>query len=453
MRHVRLRQWWADLRSRFWLRPAAMTVASVALALAMVRLEGRIELPGLLGDWVYAGGVGGARDVLGVVASATIGVAGTTFSITVAALSLASNQMGPRLLRNFSRDAGNQYALGSFVATFAYAIVVLRAVHEGSDGDFVPQLAVSGALLLAGVCVGMLVWFLHHVTTSISVDHVVALVQHDLVRALRSLPGRDEGNRTPQGAAEDPGWPGAEPAPLRAHGSGYLRVLDEAALADWAVEQGARLDIAVRPGGFIFPGSVVGHVHPPSLAMAAETALADAMALGVSRNVEQDLEYSVRQMAEVGLRALSSGVNDPFTAMMVLDQLGAGLCEVAQRHLPDGRTGRDGTLRVRRPATDYHGLVDSMFHMLRQAASGQASVMIRLLEVLAAVATVEGDPHRRQVLREHIGLAYRAAVATAADRSAREALAERRRTALAALEQPGGVPQAAGRRAGVVLAG
>src|SRR3954452_15990191 len=122
MTAARLRQIWADLLASFCLRPAVMTVAAIIGSELLVRAEGAFTLPSWIENWVYAGGAAGARDVLGTVAAATIGIAGTTFSITVAALSLASSQMGPRLLRNFTRDPGNQYALGTLVATFAYAL-------------------------------------------------------------------------------------------------------------------------------------------------------------------------------------------------------------------------------------------------------------------------------------------------------------------------------------------
>ena len=184
MTTARLRQLWADLRASFWLRPAAMTLIAVTAAQLLVNAEGTGRLPDWIMNWVYAGGAAGARDVLGTVAAAAIGVAGTTFSITVAALSIASTQMGPRLLRNFTRDPGNQYALGALLSTFAYALVALRAVHTGDEQVYVPELAVSVALLLAFGCVGVLIWFLHHVASSINVDRVVALVSHDLTSAM-----------------------------------------------------------------------------------------------------------------------------------------------------------------------------------------------------------------------------------------------------------------------------
>ncbi|WP_439599138.1 DUF2254 domain-containing protein [Falsiroseomonas sp.] len=422
---ARLRQWWADLLASFWLRPAAMTLASVVLAEALVRLEGVVDMPAWLTGWVYAGGTAGARDVLGVVAAATIGVAGTTFSITVAALTLASNQMGPRLLRNFTRDAGNQYALGALVATFAYALVALRSVHEAEEGAFVPQIAVSVGLLLAFACIGVLIWFLHHVAASISVDRVVALVQQDLTAALEKAAGE------PPGAVQAVERP-RDAAPLRAPGSGYLRVLDEAALADWAAEQDAVLLLEVRAGGFVFPGSEVGCVTPAAKQREAQARLAEAMVLGDARSVEQDLEFAVRQLVEIGLRALSPGINDPFTAIAVLDRLGAALCGLAGRGLPSGQLHREGRLRLARPATDYDGLADAMFHMMRQGGAGQAAVMIRLLEVLEVVATVERDPRRRATLRRHADMAADSALHAATEDSVRQAIRERHAAAVAA---------------------
>ncbi|TCZ57310.1 DUF2254 domain-containing protein [Roseicella aquatilis] len=441
MTAARLRQFWADLSASFWLRPAVMTVVAVLLAEVLVRSEGAINLPSWIEGWVYAGGAAGARDVLGAIASATIGVAGTTFSITVAALSLASNQMGPRLLRNFTRDAGNQYALGALVATFAYALVALRSVHEAEEEAFVPQLAVSVGLLLAFCCVGVLIWFIHHVALSINVDRVVALVHADLASALAALPRRGEAARP----AHEPAVPDMSSAPLVAPEGGYLRVLDDAALADWAEEQDAELRLRVRPGDFVFPASTIGEVTPAGAQEQAQKALRRGMSLGDSRSVEQDLEFAVRQLVEIGLRALSPGINDPFTAIAVLDRLGATLCELAGRTLPDGRTLRDGRLRLERPATDYGGLVDAMFHMLRQAATAQPAVMIRLLEVLAEAAALESDPAHQGALRRHAALARDAALGGTEDAAACEAIAQRHALVLAA-PAAGGAEEATRRR-------
>ncbi len=410
-----------------------MTALAIMASEGLVRTEGAMSLPSWIEAWVYAGGAAGARDVLGAVASATIGVAGTTFSITVAALSLASNQMGPRLLRNFTRDPGNQYALGALLATFAYALVALRSVHEAEEGAFVPQLAVSVALLLAFACVGVLIWFLHHVALSINVDRVIALVHGDLSEALARLPGMD-GAALPGG--EDRVVPEGPRASLLTPGGGYLRVLDDAAIAEWAKQRNACVMLRVRPGDFVFPGSIIGEVVPAAAREEAQGALARALTLRDSRSVEQDLEFVVRQLVEIGLRALSPGVNDPFTAIAVLDRLGAALCELASRSLPSGTTVIDGRLRLSRGATDYAGLVDAMFHMLRQAGAGTPSVMIRLLEILAEAGAVERAMDRRRCLRRHADLARDAALPGTRDATALDAIGQRHGSVLRAMERP-----------------
>ena len=163
-------------------------------------------------------------------------------------------------------------------------------------------------------------------------------------------------------------------------------MLDDEALADWAEAHDAVLRLRLRPGGFVFPDSLVGQVAPARLRAEAQAVLARAMTIGDARSIEQDLEFAVRQLVEIGLRALSPGIYDPFTAIAVLDRLGAALCDIAGRALPSGRTVRGGRIRLRRARTDYEGLVDTMFHMVRQSGAGSPAVMIRLLEVLAEVA-------------------------------------------------------------------
>lgn len=446
---AKLRQLRIHLAASFWLRPTAMTLAAIALALFLIDIEVKpsAERQGWLAVWLYAGGVAGARDVLGTIAAATITVAGTTFSITVAAFTLASSQMGPRLLQNFRRDPGNQYALGAFLATFAYALTALRSVHEAEVGAFIPQTALLVAMLFAFACVGVLIWFLHHVASSISVDRVIAMVHEDLSAAIAAAPNADaETEATPDGEAQ----PAVAAAMLIAPTSGgYLSMIDDKAIADWAADKDAVIRLRIRPGDFLFPGSMIGSVWPAESRSAAQDAIKASWVIGETRSGEQDLEFIVRQLVEIGLRALSSGLNDPFTAVVVLDHLGAALCALSKRRLPDGRTIRHGRLRLERPATDYAGLLDVMLHALRQASVKQPVVALRLLQVLDEVAAVERDPGRRAELRRHADLARDAALAEGPDPSVREAVAETYGCLLITLDgaqPPGGETQTGSRR-------
>lgn len=406
------------LGDAFWLRPALLVLLGVTLGEGAVWAEQLDRARSVLPEsWLYAGGEAGARALLGAIATSTIGVAGTTFSITVAALSLASGQMGPRLLRNFVRDAGNQVALGVFLGTFAYALVVLRTVRSVEEGTFVPHLGVTGALVLALLCVGTLTWFVHHIASGINVETVIGTVHAELSDAVARLTLHQP----------DPGPTGAPlpGCPVLARQGGYLRALGEDELADWAAERGATLDLLVRPGDYVFPGTPVAKVSPPALTEEATKRVGDALSLGDRRAAAQDLEFAVRQLVEVAVRALSPGINDPFTAIAVLDRFGDVLCGMTDRYLPGQAVLRDGRAVLFRRAVDYDGLLDAMFHMVRQNGAGSAAVLLRLMEVLGAVLTVERIPDRRAALRRHTDLVLAAGRQSLGERAVVADLEER----------------------------
>lgn len=431
---ARLQAWIEDLGDQFWLRPALVVASCIGLALLATWYD-HLTAAAWTGSstaWGYSGGGSGARSLLSAVASSTIGVAGTIFSITIAALSLASGQMGPRLIRNFVRDARNQLALGIFLGTFAYALAVLRTVRTQDEGAFVPHVGVTGAMLLALLCVATLVWFVHHVATSINVETVVSAVHRDLVEAI------DAGTLD-----EAPLPPPPEPVqgePVAASGSGFLQAVDAEGLADWAAAQGVTLQMRVRPGAFVPQAAPVAVLS--GSAEDARTALDRTLTFGPRQAALQDLEYPVRQLNEIAVRALSPGINDPFTAASVLDRFGDALCRLAKRHLSRGAVARDGRIVLRLDVVDYDGLCDAMFHTIRQNAAASAYVLIRLLEVLARVAEVERCPDRRAALRRHAELALGAGRDGVSDPAGREDC-ERRFHAFGIAVEPTGASAAA----------
>ncbi len=375
-----------------------MVIAGILLAVGSVNLDRSGVVPQWLiaSPWLYNGGGTGARTLLGAVASSTIGVAGTVFSITIAALSLAAGQMGPRLLRNFTRDRGNQLTLGAFLGTFSFALMVLRSVRTENEGQFVPHLSLSISILLAFVCVATLVFFVGHMAGRINVDTVVDLVSDDVRQAIGRLM-TDE----PQPAAPAASY-WSDAAIITDTRRGYLQQLDDKGLADWAAAHGTSIRLLVRPGDFVFPGAAIA-VMTPAVA-GADRAIGSATAVGNQRVSSADLEFAVRQLVEVAVRALSPGINDPHTAMSVLDRLGAALCDAVPLHLCSGVSLRDGRPALVVPDVDYAGLVDAMFHMIRQNAAGSPAVLMRELEVLTAVVGCELAPSRQRELQRHADL-------------------------------------------------
>ena len=396
--NARFRKFLADLAETFWLVPALLVAAGVVGALASIELDRSELLPSwLLEKWVYDGGATGARTLLGAIASSTIGVAGTAFSITIAALSLAAGQMGPRLLRNFTRDRGNQLTLGAFLATFCYALVVLRTVRtETEGGGFVPHLSLSIGIMLAFVCVATLVYFVGHMASRINVDTVIELVGDDIHAALQRLT-TDERQPDPPPLSF---WSGA--TPVADPRGGYLQQLDEHGLAGWAAEHETAICLLVRPGDHVFPGAPIALMMPP--VEGAGDAIRNATALGSQRVSSSDLSFAVRQLVEVAVRALSPGINDPHTAISVLDRLGAVLCEIKPLYLPTGVWTEQGHPVLVVPHIQYDQLVNIMFHMIRQNAAGNTSVLMRQLEVLTQVVSCERDRERMATLKRHADL-------------------------------------------------
>lgn len=409
---ARIRKLLAALGDTFWLLPGAIVVAGILLAVALVSLDHSGVVPQWLinSPWLYNGGATGARTLLGAVASSTIGVAGTVFSITIAALSLAAGQMGPRLLRNFTRDRGNQLTLGAFLGTFSYALMVLRSVRTQNEGEFVPHLSLSIGILFAFVCVGTLVFFVGHMAGRINVDTVVDLVSNDVGAAINRLMTESQGRAPP--AAEV--WRHASVVTDARHG--YLQQLDDEGLADWAEQHATSIRLLIRPGDYLFPGAPIALVASPT--EGASRAIINATAVGGERISSADLEFSIRQLVEVAVRALSPGINDPHTAISVLDRLGAALCDAVPLRLSSGVTVRNHRVVLVVPRIDYGGLVDAMFNMIRQNAAGSPAVLIRELEVLTAVASCEHDPPRQAELQRHADLVLQDAerdVSTPAD--------------------------------------
>ncbi|WP_052191402.1 DUF2254 domain-containing protein [Luteibacter sp. 9133] len=393
--NARIRQWWDQLRESFWLVPASMVLMGIGLALGLLAVDRRGWVPVSVGgsSWLYNGGGTGARTLLGAIASSTIGVAGTVFSITIAALSLAAGQMGPRLLRNFTRDRGNQATLGAFLGTFAYALMVLRSVRTQEEGAFTPHLSLSVGMLLAFGCVGTLVYFVGHMASRINVDTVIKLVSDDVRDAFDGLvvdhaliPRPDDGV-----------WHDA--VVISDRRQGYLQQLDEEGLAAWASERHTALRLLVRRGDYIAPGAPIALMTVP--VDGAAEAVRGATALGATRGSRGDPEQTVRQLVEVAVRALSPGINDPHTAMSVVGRLGAALCALSGKTLPNGVHAPDGRLSLVVPTVSYESLCDVMFHMIRQNAEGHTAVLIKLIDAFTVVVATEPDIDRHEVLGRH----------------------------------------------------
>lgn len=401
---------WERVRTSYWFVPTLLSTVAAVASVLMQRLDYAVgaSLPANAW-WLYGGDASGARTVLGAVSGSMITVASVVFSITIVTLTLASAQFGSRLLRTFIRDRGNQIVLGVFIATFLYSLLVLRSVRGSEGTEFVPYLSVTLAVALAIASVGVLIYFIHHVSVSIQADQVVAAVAGEVNESIQRLfpeqLGGSPGDVAPHRQA--PTLPDAADARVvRAGRDGYVQAIDADRLLELAHDHDLVLELVVRPGAFLAESSPILCGWPRD--RVGDTLAADlsrTFVLGPHRSLTQDAEYGFHQLVEIAVRALSPGINDPFTAMSCLDRLGAVLCRLTGKRFPSAyRYDDEGTLRVVAETPTFAEFLDSALNQIRHNAASSPAVLIRLLEVVTRVAESARTDDQRAALRVHARL-------------------------------------------------
>jgi uncharacterized membrane protein len=374
-----------------------------------------------------------------------ITVTGTVFSITIVALSLASQQFGPRLLRRFMNDWPTQFTLAVFLSTGFFCLFSLRAIY-GDERVNSADLAVTVAELLAALSVGMLIMYIHHIAVMLQATTIVAAVAEDLDESVEHLfpemvgePAQvepDDGERTLARVREERG----EPLRIASQHEGYVQAIDAEELLELAAAQDLVLRMLVRPGDFIVSGAPLaefwGH---PGRAPDADGAIASdvngMLIVGSRSTPRQDVEAAVEELVQVAVRALSPGINDPFTAINCIDRLGESLGRLAARDWPSGcRSDEGGTLRVAARTFDFPGVLDTAFHSIRQYARGHVAVTVRLLQVLERLTTRLRRPADLDAVRRHGEMIARGLEACPEELDRRDAR-ERHESLVAALEE------------------
>jgi uncharacterized membrane protein len=400
------------LRTNLWLVPGLEVLAATALyagthVLDKAAYDGSVTLP----VWMVFGTADSAREILTALAAAVITVVGIVFSITIVTLTLASTQFGPRMLRNFIRDRGTQFTLGTFVATFVYTTLVLISIGPGSRGsDFVPHASITTSVALVTLSMGVLIYFIHHIATSIQLPQVIASIAKDLSRAIdaeSAVAARfvEAGPSVSELLSRMQESGGTVPAP----NSGYLQFVRHETLVGLAAEKGAVIRLLHRPGHFVVDGDAMATVWPPAAAESVSAALRKAHITGPNRTLAQDMPFAVDQLVEIAIRALSPAVNDTFTALTCIDWLGASLCKVTVQWQPI-RVHRDvhGYVRVITAHVSYTRLVERAFEKIRQAGRGMPAVLIRQLGAVRRIVEHTTTDQQRRLLLEQAVMIVRA---------------------------------------------
>ncbi len=416
-RTATFRKAWYNLTSSLWFVPALMAVGAIVLALSLTLLDRAVDLydPSDEGWWLIQSSAESARQILTTVASASATVLGVVFSITIIALQLASTQYSPRVLREFMRDRGSQIVMGTFIATFVYALVVARAVRDDEEGlYFVPIISLSGGILLALGSIAALIYFINHIAENIQASNLIASLAKSTIPLVdRGFPGSC-------------GRPVEHPVALDSSGvqvpafqTGYVQVIEADELLELATGHDVVIEMKTTIGEFVVEGAEMARVHgakAPNEAFVRD--LCGLVAIGRRRTLQQDLEFGVRQITDIAVKAMSPSINDPTTALNCLDHCTAILRRMAERHDPvPHRAGKDGRLRVVVRGSTFESVASLIFTPLRVYASSDPSVVLRLLEVLEKTGEVVDADDRRDLLWRHARM-----IAEAADEELRGAM-------------------------------
>ena len=408
-----LLQLFQAVHASYWFIPGLMLLLAIVLGAVMVALDS-----GPAGDllegigWYQQSKPAGAREVLSTIAGSMITVGGVVFSITIVAIAFAASQYGPRILTNFMSDRGNQIALGTFIATFAYSVAVLRTIYSGDD-DFVPELSIMVAMILAVCSLVVLVYYIHHLPESLHANQVIALIGAELIEGIKERfpaqigdpPEQSEQERRQLAKYVDETFAtGDRVKRLESAWNGYLQIIDDDKLLSAACERDLVLCLRRAPGDFVFPGATLALVWPAErVDDRATEELLESFGTGTRRTPTQDQLFLIDELVEIEARALSPSINDPFTAMSCVNWLTAAAAELASRRPPSPyRLDSDRRLRVVAEPGSFADYIDRGFGRMRPYLAGDVNAAEHTMTMMGALAEQCHSPDQIECLREQL---------------------------------------------------
>lgn len=404
---ARIRSALLSINASYWFYPALFSTFAFFLSFFTIYLDRHGGSDWFTNfEWLHVSRPNGARTTLTVIAGSMIGVASTVFSITIAAVAYASGNYGPRLLTNFMEDKGNQLSLATFIGTFVYALMVIRTVRDEDErassaadavGDvlpgFTPQISLMVAMVLAIFAVGVLVYFLHHIPASIRINTVLKDIGERLIRDIKRRYPSEIEEREPRQQAKG--------EPIIATSRGYVDIIDFDTLDEVARKYEATIALKVRTGDFIHPDVPIVELSGMEVDEEIASKIGDCFSASGMRTATQDLEYLIDELVEIALRALSPGINDPFTAITAMHWMGAALAELGSRDLDRGPEQEDYDWdRVQPLSDDFQHYVERSFGAMRSGVATNRMAAINFIHALFSASTSCQSERRLRLISE-----------------------------------------------------
>jgi uncharacterized membrane protein len=397
VRAARLREL---VRNGLWLIPGLFVAGAVALGLALRQVDQAL----VDGDrdlaLLFDGDAGSAQALLAAIATSIMTFTSLVISVTVVALQLASQQFSPRVLRTFFRDTGTKVALGIFIGTFVYTLVVLRQVHAAGSGDaFVPRVSMAVAFGLALVSLAAFVYYVNHVVHSIRIVSIIDAVAAETRAAIREVQVRADNTPTAS-------LPERPPDLLLTceHAPGAIVTVDEDDLVELARRHRCTISLVPRMGQFVPSGAPLAEVWGENGAAPVGLGPRDVLAhigLHRERTMQQDPAFGFRQLVDIAEKALSPAVNDPTTATQALDRIHDLLRRVALAPVPTGQQrDAEGFVRLVTRVATWEELVALACDEIRAYGGASHQVQRRMRAMLVDLTTVVGPEGRPALERQ-----------------------------------------------------
>ena len=390
-----------NLRGGFLVRPLSI---ALALGCAGALLSGLEEAAPGLSAWTppvlfpSRADPQVAQIILAGIAASIMTVVSIVFAILLMTLTLASMQFSPRIIVSFVQDRVTQWTLGIFLGTFLYCMAALPTARS-LPHPFAPVFTVLGAMLLAIACVGWLLFFIHHISRAISVNHIVDKIAAETVAMIdEMMPWPHRPDRL-----QDTGIVNIDAeTPVASDVSGYIRFIDRKRLVALAKSYHVKIQVLRRVGHFVPAGIPLLMVSKGDrLTPEGSAGLRGAFDFGPTRTLQQDVEFGVLQIVDIALKAISPAVNDPTTAISCVDQLSRILIQFASKEPPEPALyDPPGTLRVIIPWIGFERLLEAAFEQIRLYGKSDVAVSLRLLRALGDIAVTTPDPGYRRMLAE-----------------------------------------------------
>ncbi|MFT2090932.1 DUF2254 domain-containing protein [Paraglaciecola sp. 2405UD69-4] len=394
------------IRANFWFVPSLMVGMFLMVAILAVYIDYHRLLPSFsFTNLLYKTDTAVIQSLLGTMAAAMITVTSIAFSITIVSLTLASSQFGPRLMRNFMMDKSTQFVLGTFTSTFLFCLFIYCTLSFKDPYAYQPGLTILIAVLLTCFSVGVLIFFIHHVAKSIQAENVINDVYLELNERVDQL--------FPNSQQTEPSNGNCAPIELHdynwefeatAQDNGYIQIIVIDNLKELAEKLDLLIELHFVAGDFVVKGQVLATAYGKDIhtktTQNIEPDLLSSIEMGPARTPSQDPVFAIHQLVEIALRALSPGINDPYTAITCVEKLNAILCRLCTESFPVSQLqDAKGVVRIKRKVLTFTDLAGAAYDQIRQNSQQNVAVTLTIIKTLTALMTFTKNPSQIEFVK------------------------------------------------------